>query len=120
MRPVSAAAPVLSLPAAVVVFKPTMDDRYDAQGVGSHAGRVLRSIQINTAEQIPELVGDDRGFLIPPASVNHLAQQLRVVARKPDVARERARQARAYVAAHRTWAKMGDTLQRVLTAARDV
>ena len=63
---------------------------------------------------IPELVGNDRGFLVPPASVSSLAQQLRVIAETPSIARARGQRARAYVEAHRTWAGMGKMLQKVL------
>jgi glycosyltransferase involved in cell wall biosynthesis len=68
---------------------------------------------------IPELVGNDRGFLIPPASVSSLARQLRMVAETPSVARARGQRAGAYVEAHRTWAGMGKILQKVLTTAHD-
>ena len=42
----------------VVVFKPTIDDRYADDSVGSHSGQLLRSIQIARANEIPRLVGD--------------------------------------------------------------
>lgn len=42
----------------VVVFKPAIDDRYAEDGVGSHSGDVLRSVQIHSAEEIPALCGD--------------------------------------------------------------
>jgi thymidine kinase len=40
-----------------VVFKPRIDDRYSANNVGSHSGQLLRSIQIDNADQILERVG---------------------------------------------------------------
>jgi len=43
---------------SVVVFKPTIDDRYAVDSVGSHSGQRLRSFQIQRAEEIPALVGD--------------------------------------------------------------
>jgi glycosyltransferase involved in cell wall biosynthesis len=68
---------------------------------------------------IPELVGNDRGFLVPRASAGSLAQKLRMVAETPGLARARGQRARAYVEAHRMWAGMGEILQRVLTMAHD-
>jgi thymidine kinase len=41
-----------------VVFKPRIDDRYEAGSVGSHSGQLLRSIQIDNAHQILEFVGN--------------------------------------------------------------
>ena len=40
-----------------VVFKPHIDDRYSTHNVGSHSGQLLRSIQIDKADQILERVG---------------------------------------------------------------
>ncbi len=42
----------------VVVFKPSIDDRYAEDSVGSHVGGRLRSFQIDHSSQIPALVGD--------------------------------------------------------------
>ncbi len=42
----------------VVVFKPTIDDRYSEDSVGSHSGERLRSFQIHRPAEIPGLVGD--------------------------------------------------------------
>ncbi|NUM89752.1 MAG: thymidine kinase, partial [Bdellovibrionales bacterium] len=42
----------------VVVFKPTIDDRYSQDSVGSHSGQRLRSFQVHKSEEIPPLVGD--------------------------------------------------------------
>jgi thymidine kinase len=42
----------------VVVFKPGMDARYSDDSVGSHSGQRLRSFSIETATDIPALVGD--------------------------------------------------------------
>lgn len=43
---------------SVVVFKPSIDDRYAVDSVGSHSGQRLRSFQIHHAREIPPLVGD--------------------------------------------------------------
>ena len=43
---------------SVLVVKPGIDDRYVREGVGSHSGQTLRSIQISSAEEIPALVHD--------------------------------------------------------------
>ncbi len=43
---------------SVVVFKPRIDNRYADDSVGSHSGQTLRSFQIETAAEIPALVGD--------------------------------------------------------------
>ncbi len=45
---------------AVVVFKPSIDDRYAEDSVGSHSGLQLRSVQITQAREIPALVGEAR------------------------------------------------------------
>lgn len=42
----------------VVVFKPDLDRRYSDDNVDSHSGQTIRSIRVQTAEQIPSLVGD--------------------------------------------------------------
>ena len=42
----------------VVVFKPIIDKRYSEDDVGSHSGHRMRSIQIDTANEIEALVGD--------------------------------------------------------------
>jgi glycosyltransferase involved in cell wall biosynthesis len=68
---------------------------------------------------IPELVGKDRGFLVPPASADSLAQKLKAIATTPGLARRRGQRARAYVETHRTWIHMGQVLERVLAAAYD-
>jgi glycosyltransferase involved in cell wall biosynthesis len=68
---------------------------------------------------IPELVGEDRGFLVQPASVSALGQQLEAIVKSPRLARLRGERARAYVKAERTWEGMGDILRRVLTHAID-
>lgn len=43
---------------SVVVFKPRIDDRYAEDSVGSHSGQRMRSVQIDRADQIRDLVGD--------------------------------------------------------------
>jgi len=43
---------------SVVAFKPTLDDRYSEESVGSHAGGRLRSFQVTCSAEIPSLVGD--------------------------------------------------------------
>ncbi len=43
---------------SVVVFKPRIDDRYSGDSVGSHTGQRMRSFQIDTADEIRDLVGD--------------------------------------------------------------
>jgi len=42
----------------VVVFKPGMDNRYSEDNVDSHSGMRLRSIRVESATDIPGLVGD--------------------------------------------------------------
>jgi thymidine kinase len=42
----------------VVVFKPGIDSRYSLDSVGSHSGQRMRSFNIQTAADIPQLVGD--------------------------------------------------------------
>ena len=42
----------------VVVFKPSLDDRYSIDSVGSHGGARLRSFQIQHSSEIPPRVGD--------------------------------------------------------------
>jgi glycosyltransferase involved in cell wall biosynthesis len=66
---------------------------------------------------IPELIGEDRGFLVPPASVSALGQQLEAIVQSPSLVRLRGQRARAYVETERTWAGMGSTLQQVLVQA---
>ena len=66
---------------------------------------------------IPELVGEDRGFLVPPASVSALGQQLEAIVQSPSLLRLRGQRARAYVATERTWAGMGSILQQALVQA---
>jgi glycosyltransferase involved in cell wall biosynthesis len=66
---------------------------------------------------LPELVGTDRGFLVPSASVNALGQQLEAIVRSPNLARSCGERARAYVEAERTWVGMGNILQQVLAQA---
>ncbi|MED5371955.1 MAG: thymidine kinase [Myxococcota bacterium] len=41
-----------------VVFKPRIDDRYSEGSVGSHSGQLLRSVQIDSAKEILQHVGD--------------------------------------------------------------
>lgn len=69
---------------SVVVFKPGVDARYSEDSLGSHSGQRLRSFQIETAADIPPLVGDamvvgiDEGqFLGPelPAICDKLANE---------------------------------------------
>ncbi|MHB1242342.1 MAG: thymidine kinase [Gaiellaceae bacterium] len=43
----------------VVIFKPRIDDRYDAADVVSHAGIRMRAVPVGC---VPELVGHARGF----------------------------------------------------------
>lgn len=43
---------------AVVVFKPRIDARYAEDSVGSHSGQRMRSVQIDSASEIPDHVGD--------------------------------------------------------------
>ena len=43
---------------SVVVFKPRVDNRYAENAVGSHSGQRMRSFTIESAVQIPALVGD--------------------------------------------------------------
>jgi thymidine kinase len=43
---------------SIVVFKARIDQRYAVDAVGSHAGRTLRSILVDRAEEIPPQVGD--------------------------------------------------------------
>jgi thymidine kinase len=43
----------------VVIFKPAIDDRYDAGDVGSHAGARMRAVPISS---VPELLVRGRGF----------------------------------------------------------
>ncbi len=42
----------------VVVFKPGIDVRYSEDSVGSHSGQRLRSFSVESASDIPALVGD--------------------------------------------------------------
>ena len=42
----------------VVIFKPRIDDRYDATDVVSHAGARMRAVAV---ESVPELVGRSAG-----------------------------------------------------------
>ena len=42
----------------ILVVKPSIDDRYAEEGVGSHSGQILRSRQINHADEILPLVDD--------------------------------------------------------------
>jgi len=42
----------------VVVFKPTLDQRYSQENVDSHSGQRIRSFKVETAADIPPLVGD--------------------------------------------------------------
>lgn len=67
-----------------------------------------------TVACIPELIGTDRGFLAPPASVDALARRLRLVVEQPELVAERGQRARAYVAAQRTWQTLGAALQHVV------
>lgn len=52
---------------SVVVFKPGIDKRYSEHSVGSHSGQLLRSFQIERANEIPlhvggaQVVGIDEG-----------------------------------------------------------
>ena len=52
---------------SVVVFRPRIDDRYTDDSVGSHSGQTLRSIQIDSAAQIPGLVADAKVVAIDEA-----------------------------------------------------
>jgi glycosyltransferase involved in cell wall biosynthesis len=67
-----------------------------------------------TVACIPELIGTDRGFLVPPASVDALAERLRLVVEQPELVAESGQRARAFVAAQRTWQTMGAALQHVV------
>ncbi len=51
----------------VVVFKPTIDDRYADDSVGSHSGQLLRSIQIESPKDIPGAVGEAKVVAIDEA-----------------------------------------------------
>lgn len=59
----------------VVVFKPAIDNRYTDDSVGSHSGHTLRSVQIESAEEIPrycvdaEVVGIDEAQFLGPGLV---------------------------------------------------
>jgi glycosyltransferase involved in cell wall biosynthesis len=64
---------------------------------------------------IPELVGEDRGFLVPPASESALGRQLEAIVETPSLARLRGERARAYVKTERTWEGMGNILRQALT-----
>jgi glycosyltransferase involved in cell wall biosynthesis len=69
---------------------------------------------------IPELVSDERGFLVPPASANALGQQLQLILQNPSLAGERGRRAKAYVRECRTHTSMGEELQSVLQVAQSM
>jgi glycosyltransferase involved in cell wall biosynthesis len=73
-----------------------------------------RSVITTKIACIPELVDNDRGFLIPSASVRSLAQQLQMVAQTPAVAQARGRRAKVYVQTHRTSRNMRQRLQQIL------
>lgn len=42
----------------VIVFKPDIDRRYSDDNVDSHSGLTIRSIRVQSADQIPAYVGD--------------------------------------------------------------
>jgi glycosyltransferase involved in cell wall biosynthesis len=73
-----------------------------------------RGVISTTVACIPELLGNDRGVLVPPASAPSLAGQLMRMMADRDGVRSQGQRARAYVETHRTWDKMGDSLERVL------
>ena len=64
---------------------------------------------------IPELVGDERGFLAPPGQPAALADELTRLIVEPIERNRRGRQARSYVRAERSWDQMGNALNEVLT-----
>jgi thymidine kinase len=74
----------------VVIFKPRIDDRYDASDVVSHAGARMRAVAVTS---VPELVSRSQGFdvvgvdevqflelSIVPAALNLADRGVRVVA----------------------------------------
>lgn len=64
---------------------------------------------------IPELVGDQRGFLVPPGRPAALAEELTRLIDEPSERIRRGRRARAHVRAERSWDHMGNALDEVLT-----
>lgn len=70
-----------------------------------------------TVACIPELLEDGRGFLVPPAAPECLAEQLQMMAAQPAICDARGQVARAYVGAQRTWAHMGKRLEHVLAVS---
>jgi thymidine kinase len=51
----------------VVVFKPSIDDRYSEDSVGSHSGQMIRSIQIGQASEIPSHIDEARVVAVDEA-----------------------------------------------------
>jgi glycosyltransferase involved in cell wall biosynthesis len=68
---------------------------------------------------IPELVTATRGFLVPPGAAGALASRIEMLVGTPDVARARGQAAREYVAANRTWNRMGEALDCVLKLVQE-
>jgi thymidine kinase len=66
---------------AVIVFKPDIDNRYADDAIGSHAGRLLRSVNVRDASEIPRragqarVVGIDEAQFFDPGVVD-VAEQL--------------------------------------------
>ena len=77
-----------------------------------------KSVIGTTVACIPELLGDGRGFLVPPASADSLARQFELLATTPGITEAHGHAARAYVETHRTWVGMGKTLECVLSGIR--
>jgi glycosyltransferase involved in cell wall biosynthesis len=65
---------------------------------------------------IPELVKDERGFLVEPGSVKSIANCLQKIVVDPKTTKVHQEHARAYVEAHRKWSDMGERLEQVLVS----
>jgi glycosyltransferase involved in cell wall biosynthesis len=60
---------------------------------------------------LPELVGNEQGFLTRKGSKVSLAKQLDLVMSSNGLAAERGNKARRFIQDHRTWDRMGDVMQ---------
>jgi glycosyltransferase involved in cell wall biosynthesis len=78
-----------------------------------------RGVISTTVGCIPELLGGERGILVPPGSVPSLVQQIKKMMADREGVRAQGRRARAYVETHRTWDNMGESLDKILAVMND-
>ena len=69
---------------------------------------------------IPELIGDERGFISTSTNVEALQNAITDVLENPEVVSQRIKKAKHFVQSQRTWDAMGKRLNNILEQVQNV